>query len=327
MARTITPLHERDVRMPEAGRIRIGVKTGNAMKSIDTFRFTAIARDNIDQLAALYGGDVVPMNDPKSQHKWQVITPTNSISIYLPREAFSTWYELWEGSGRVRQCDGVTATISTREGYEPTPCPCHASNKMLCRPVSRLNVIIPDISFAGVWRLETKGWNAMAELPGMIDIVQALNDQGQLVRATLSVQKRTQTTPAGKKNFVVPTISLPFTPEQALTGQGSVAAITTGPTLPALNSGDLSTVQATPVSVRATEDDIIDAEIIEDDPLRERFEDMCLERHLDFNRLWPAVCKQVDNDPARIEACIAKVESGALSFMGFNPDGTVIWRT
>lgn len=54
---TITPLSNIDRRAPEAGRIRIGIKSGRAMKSIDTFRFTSPHQDVIEQLADMYGGD------------------------------------------------------------------------------------------------------------------------------------------------------------------------------------------------------------------------------------------------------------------------------
>ena len=37
-------------RAPEAGRIRLGIKTGRAMKSLDTFRFTSPHRDAIEEL-------------------------------------------------------------------------------------------------------------------------------------------------------------------------------------------------------------------------------------------------------------------------------------
>ena len=334
MTRALVPLHERDTRMPEAGRIRLGIRSGKAMKALHTFRFTASSRENIDELAHLYGGKVEPMADPKSQHKFQVTSTTDSIPIYLPRDSFSTWYELWEGSGRKRQCDGVTASIprQTPDGWEPVDvdCICHAEGRTTCRPVSRLNVIIPTIAFAGVWRLETKGWNAMAELPGMIKIVEALNEQGQLVQATLSVQQRSKIGPNGKSNFVVPVISLPFTPADALTGAANVTAIASAPSFGALEAGPHQQGVEVPVSLRVVhDDDIIDAEIVEDDPLRDRFEDMCTERYLPYDRLWPALCRQVDYPAgaARVEACIAKIEAGSLSFMGFNPDGTIIWKS
>ena len=38
-------------RTPEHGRIRLGVKTERAMKSLDTFRFTSPDKEAIEQIA------------------------------------------------------------------------------------------------------------------------------------------------------------------------------------------------------------------------------------------------------------------------------------
>ena len=56
MARnTVVPLSNIDRRAPEAGRIRIGIKSGRAMKSIDTFRFTIKRSTEIsDKTCILY---------------------------------------------------------------------------------------------------------------------------------------------------------------------------------------------------------------------------------------------------------------------------------
>ena len=53
----IKPIHDLG-RTPEHGRIRLGVKTERAMKSLDTFRFTSPDKEAIEQIADAYGGDV-----------------------------------------------------------------------------------------------------------------------------------------------------------------------------------------------------------------------------------------------------------------------------
>jgi hypothetical protein len=328
MSRTVVPLHERNIRIPEAGRIRLGIKSGKAMRSINTFRFTSSTRYLIDQLAELYNGKVEPMDDPKSSHKWQVITTAKTIDIYLPHNAFSTWYELWEGSGRQRQCDGETVEvpIKTGDGWEPQPkpCICHAQGSLTCRPVTRLNVIIPGIDFAGVWRLETKGWNAQAELPGMIDIITSMNKAGQLVKAGLAIQERQQMTPAGKRNFIVPMLTLPYTPEEILSGMAGVTAIASA---------------AQPVEIRAlapVEEDIIDIELV-DDPILDRLYEVCAQMQINYDRLAPAMftqlgagipgqCVLTDEQQVRLLSAIGRIESGELTFVGFNTNGTIIWK-
>ena len=53
--REVTPLRNLG-RVPEQGRIRLGVKTERAMKALDTFRFTSADHDAICQVADIYGG-------------------------------------------------------------------------------------------------------------------------------------------------------------------------------------------------------------------------------------------------------------------------------
>ena len=335
MSRTVVPLQNRNIRVPEAGRIRLGIKSGKAMRSINTFRFTSATRHLIDQLAGLYQGKVEPMDDPKSSHKWQVTTQAKAIDIYLPHNSFSTWYELWEGSGRQRQCDGETVEVpvKTGDGWEPQPkpCICHAQGSLTCRPVTRLNVIIPGIDFAGVWRLETKGWNAQAELPGMIEIIKNMTEAGQLVKAGLTVQERTQMTPAGKRNFVVPMLTLPYTPEEILSGMAGVTAIASAPAPFALT--------AQPVEVRAlasSDEDIIDIELV-DDPILDRLYEVCVQNQINYDRLAPAMftqlgagtpgqCVLTNEQQVRLLSAIGRIESGELTFVGFNTNGTIIWK-
>ena len=54
-------------RAPEQGRIRLGVKTERAMKSLDTFRFTSLDKSAIEQIASIYGGVVKPWTPPRSK--------------------------------------------------------------------------------------------------------------------------------------------------------------------------------------------------------------------------------------------------------------------
>src|SRR3954468_13623690 len=101
MSKTVQPLAERDSRMTEHGRIRFGVKTGKAMKAIDTLRFTSPDKAAIDELAKLYGGTVKAWSDDKSavKNQYEVITQAREIDVVLPPGSLSSWYELWTGGG------------------------------------------------------------------------------------------------------------------------------------------------------------------------------------------------------------------------------------
>ena len=102
-------------RTPEHGRIRLGVKTERAMKSLDTFRFTSPDKEAIQQIADAYGGDVKSWTPPKSkQEQWEVITTSSEIRVFLPPNSIDVWYEQWSGGGCQRRCDGVSADVPVK---------------------------------------------------------------------------------------------------------------------------------------------------------------------------------------------------------------------
>lgn len=337
MARLPTPLNDMDARIPEAGRIRLGIKSGNAMKSIDTFRFTSPDRAVIEQLATIYGGEAKTWRDAKASppDQFEVITKAKEIDVYLPANALTIWYELWSGGGVQRRCDGVTCAIpqTTPGGWEmvDTPCVCVARHTMECRPYTRMNVILPTVAFRGVWRLETKGWNASKELPGMVNIIDAMTASGRLVHAQLYIERRVQQTPAGKRNFVVPGIKLAHSAEDMIAGQAAVGALTVGGIAPTIVDAP-----ALPSPQVAEEDDIVDAEIVGSElyECANRIYEIAAQLRINADRLWLGVKRQVgiasgDADSAqldRIRTAISKIEAGSLTPIGFNPDGSVIWK-
>ena len=140
MSRPVVRINELSRRIPEAGRIRLGIKSGKAMRALDTFRFTSPSRELIEQLAAAYGGEPRPWNDPKASppNQFEVITTATSVEVYLPREAITCWYEMWAGGGVQRRCDGelVQVPVTTRDGWEMSnqPCLCVRQQNMECRP-------------------------------------------------------------------------------------------------------------------------------------------------------------------------------------------------
>ena len=232
MARnTVIPLTDIDRRAPEAGRIRIGIKTGRAMKSIDTFRFTSPYRDIIAQLAQRYGGVARPWTDDRARIKdqWEVITEANEIAVYLPANGLSVYYEKWTGGGCERRCDGVSCEIVQMQGDNAvpvsSPCICVAKGARECQPYTRLNVVLPEIPFRGTWRLETKGWNALHELPGMWEMIRSLDESGQMVQAYLGVEKRSDKAGGKTRHYVVPKLTVGQSPQELQAGNGSVTAI------------------------------------------------------------------------------------------------------
>ena len=263
MARDVQPLTQFSTRMPEAGRIRFGVKSAKgAPKAIDTFRFTSHDRHALELLAAVHGGTVSSWNPGRGADQWEVITNTNVIDVVVPPNALggTPIYELWAGGGLTRRCDGerCMATVSTRDGQElaEQPCVCDAKGDMQCKPVTRIAVLLPDLPFNGTWRLEAKGWNAAQELPGMVEMVAKLGARG-LVRSQLALEKRTSTQGGQTRHFVVPVIRMPVTLNEILDG---------GATLGALDAGG----SPAPLAIEATtddgniDDDVVDAEVVDE---------------------------------------------------------------
>lgn len=339
MTRLPTPLSEIDQRVPEAGRIRLGIRSGKAMKSLDTFRFTSPHQDVITQLAGLYGGEARPWSDPKASpsNQFEVITTAKEIDVYLPSNALSVWYELWAGGGVQRRCDGESCQVpvTTPGGWEMSTTPCICLNRQLmeCRPYTRMNVIIPSIPFRGVWRLETKGWNAAKELPGMVSIIDTMTNQGRLVQARLHIERRMQMTPNGKRNFVVPGVTLAHTAQDMILGAADVQALTSGPRISAPMTALGSGVVGSPDPNAA---EIVDAEIIDPEleQLEDRIHEIAAQQRINPDRLWQGILLVIaptggDIDSAakdRIRNAIARLEAGTLNVLGFNADGTVIWK-
>lgn len=228
---TVVPVTSLGRRMPEAGRIRLGIKTERgAPKSIQTLRFTSDNETAIREIAALYEGDVRPWNPRGSRSEWEVITKAKSVPVILPPDPLggTPVYEMWSGGGLIRRCDGESCTIArqTPDGAEQAqvPCLCLAADSMDCTVTTRLSVILPDIHFAGSWRLETHGWYAAKELPGMVDTILALQSAG-FARAVLALEKRSEVKHGQTRNFVVPVLRSEHTVNEIVGGAASLGAL------------------------------------------------------------------------------------------------------
>lgn len=261
MTRPVVPIANLHRRIPEAGRIRFGVKTAKAMKALDTFRFTSHDEQALGQIAGMYGGTVKPWSDPKAaEGQFEVITTAGEIRIVLPPDPLggTPIYESWGGGGCERRCDGLTAEITTRgpDGAERTdvPCICSAQQAMTCEPRTRLAVILPEIRFGGVWRLETKSWNAAQEMPGMVELIQSLQERG-LTRGVLALKHRRSVTAGETHKFIVPVLGIDETIEALASGGARVGSL---PASTQPSAGELE-----PAPPADPDDEVVDAEIVD----------------------------------------------------------------
>lgn len=264
--RSVVPIANLQRRIPEAGRIRTGEKAGKAMKALSTFRFTSHDEEALSQVAGLYGGTVRPWSDPKAAPgQFEVVTQATEIRVVLPPDPLggSPIYELWSGGGCQRRCDGVQATVLQQgpDGLEPNtvPCMCAAAGEMACKVITRLNVILPEVRFVGVWRLDTKSWNAAQEMPGMVDMIQGLQATG-LQHAVLALKQRRSVDRGETHKFIVPMLGIPDTVEALVAGQNRLDALPSAEVeRPALAPAPDDTP-----AIEAADGDVVDAELVDE---------------------------------------------------------------
>lgn len=259
---SITPVDQIRRRLPEAGRIRMGVKGGKQGRmSIDTWRFTSPDRASLDALAQLYGGEVKPWVEPKANpNQFELRSEAKELRVALPPDPLSTFYELWSGGGNLRRCDGVTCDLNAHDGRTEVPCICDAKGEMDCKLKVRLTVILPDVRFLGTWRLDTSSWNAAQEMPGVVDAILAMQGTG-IVRAVLRNEARTEIVHGKRKKVQVPVLGFDATLDELAEGQAAIGKVERPELVPAA-AGELER----PVSEHWTVDVIEDAEVVEETP-------------------------------------------------------------
>jgi hypothetical protein len=246
-------------RAREIGRVRLGtsVMTDQGKRravKLDAFRFTSGSQFAISRVAQVLGGDVQPWTDDGRQ-QWQVLTPTTEIPVMVPPgQAVSQWYELWNGGGCVRRCDGRTE----QRTQQPCLCPEDPAERLdaakagrACKPTTRINVIIPDLPDVGVWRLESHGYNAAVELAGAVALLDGLQQVGQVIPAVLRVEPREQryidprTDQAETRKFMVPVLEI-----QTLRELTQLAARPLAEALPPPPPGATAAIEAAPAPAR-----------------------------------------------------------------------------
>lgn len=322
---SIIPVADLDRRVPEAGRIRLGVKTDRAMKAIDTFRFTSPHEELINQLADLYGGTPKPWSDPRAriQNQHEVISTATEINIFLPQNGLSQSYEMWSGGGRQRYCNGAVCQIMGHEDPEEVECICHAKGTAECKLYTRLNVIIPELPFKGVWRMETKGWNAGHEMPGMFDLIQTLHSSGNLVQSVLALEKRSDTHNGKKRHWVVPTVTIAESPMGILSGQANVNAIAAGGTEQPEQRA-LSVAPPIDDDIEPIEAELVTPELLEiEDLLRSD----AIQFDLDPERYTEAIKKQAKGDLESMRRAHDQVARGEREPTRFKSNGLIEWAT
>jgi hypothetical protein len=227
-------------RMMELGRVRMGHKgpKGEPVKS-DTFRFTSASRSLLEAAAKHYGGEVSEWTNGPDEGYFELRSEASEIAVVFPpifsdadgtpTVPVSQWYELWSGGGCQRRCNGETELLTNK------PCLCVDGDRA-CKPTTRMSFMLPELPGLGVWRLESHGYNAAAELPGTVSVLAKAAHAGEFVPAMLRIEHRTKKSEGQTRRFIVPVVDLRDRTVAELAG-GSLATLPSPPAKPALPAG------------------------------------------------------------------------------------------
>lgn len=223
-------------RLAEVGRIRIGEKRATSggrsrPAKLDVFRLTSRDRQRLDAAAEVYGGKVREWGD-----EFECYTTASALDIALiPGQAVSQYMEHWGKFDEkakqspivcLRRCDGVNELLSD------SPCLCAVESgpdgERLCRPTTRLLVVLRRVPGMGAWRLDTHGWNAAQELVGSVGLLEQLTAAGRLVPARLRLEERKRNRRNGTVvKFAVPVVDVDVALDDVLAvpGGGGFGAV------------------------------------------------------------------------------------------------------
>lgn len=187
----------------ELGRIRLGEKGAKGQPTrLDTWRLTSASRDLLESAANVYGGTVGEWTDAPDKGYWQVTTDTATLDVIVPPgDPYSQYYELWSGGGCKRRCDGERELLSDKN------CMCDPDERE-CKITTRINVMLPRVAGLGVWRLESHGYYAAAELPDALDLLQQISG-GRMVSGVLRIEQRSSKKDGRTNRYPVPVLDLP----------------------------------------------------------------------------------------------------------------------
>jgi len=202
-------------RYRELGRIRLGDKGGaGGRRRLSTFRLTSPSRPLLENAAELWGGQVQEWKGaPTEGTQYELTTEASELPVMVPTQDMegSQYLELWTAGGVKRRCDGETELISGRK------CKCDPEAPE-CKITTHLILVLPQIPDLGVWRLTTHGFNAAAELPETVRLLQHAYAEGHLPGATLAIESRTSKEGGETRHFTVPVLKVPFTLQEMAGG-------------------------------------------------------------------------------------------------------------
>lgn len=226
------PLKKLQQTAQEIGRIRLGKKTGNAATSLSTFRLTSANKAAIEQVAKLYGGKVTACTDKDLKGQFETTIQRDELPCYVAPVPVSQYMEAWESGECLRRCDQETELLSGE------PCKCEALGDNLCRPKTRMAVILYDVPGIGVWRVEAGSWEAARSLGQTAQLLSHYAGVStDFLPVSLAIEQRSGRfrDKDGKKKmsrWVVPVIRCQYSPAQLLSLTSQAVETQSGFALP-----------------------------------------------------------------------------------------------
>lgn len=281
------PLLDQQRQGRELGRIRIGRQVtftkrdgteGRRPTKLEAFRFTTHSRINAQMVADIYGGEVEPWIEKPGQ--FEVMTTATELPVMIPPgRPLTQHYELWSRGGVQRRCDSIR-----QESGAPCACPAEIPARMAaaagnppaaCKPMSRLNVCLPDLADLGVWLIVSGGYHAAHELAGTADFLHRAAQADHFLPAILRLEQRSSTANGQTNHYAVPVLELTTTLREIVSGEAFRESGMTLPPAPpnarAITAGATSGISEQAPPLVATEpipadpeDDpgVIDAELV-----------------------------------------------------------------
>ena len=239
----MSPMLDIQRRHASVFRIRLGdqgvTDSGKSFprKLTNAIRVTAANERVCQAFVDVYGGEVQPWK-AEGRNEFEAYLPTTSLAILvLPGQSLQQWWESYKKSVCVTRCDGERDTKTKK----PCHCPADIEQRMTekspdgkrrlwCAPMTRVDVLCPDVAVIGSGALVTHSLIAAETLPQSIAVAEAALSRGLMVPARLRVTEH-----KGLTHYVVPQIEIVGISLVELMGEGA-AELSTVTDLPALPS-------------------------------------------------------------------------------------------
>lgn len=218
------PLLDRQKKAKQIGEIRLGLRVATAKGNLrpakgETLRFTTRSGFVAQDVANKLGGDVHETTLSDGRATFEVITNVTEVAVMVPPgdAVISQHYEMWTAAGCARRCDGFTDQISGGSCKCPNDLDVRKEMAMktppqACKPLTRLNVMLPYIADLGVWLVQSTGDMAADELGEIASVLKAARNQGVAIPAMLRMEQRVSRIVGEKPHeYVVPVLDTPQT--------------------------------------------------------------------------------------------------------------------